>query len=170
MLPGGRARGHRGPEDRCQSQHPDVDVFTAATGCFHSGDGKLLSMVDDLAFARFRLSLSQPDLDLLDVLPHKLAAANRSPRPNMHVSTWWHLIQAADPRFTQAECEALANYAVAAIACGIVSSTPSEQMAFSVQNRHLQNSMQSDNRQFTMVSNLMKAKHDTVKNTISNIH
>lgn len=127
-------------------------------------------MVDDPAFVRFRLSLSQSDRDLLDALAHKLAAANRSPRPTMHVSTWWHLIQAADPRLTQAECQALANYAVAAIAGGIVSSTPSEQMSFSVQYLHLQNSMQSDNRQFIMVSNIVKTKHDTVKNTISNIH
>jgi hypothetical protein len=30
--------------------------------------------------------------------------------------------------------------------------------------------LQNDNRQFTMISNIMKTKHDTAKNTISNIH
>ena len=44
------------------------------------------------------------------------------------------------------------------------------QMSFNMQYLQLQNSMQNDNRQFTMVSNIMKTKHDTVKNTISNIH
>jgi hypothetical protein len=29
--------------------------------------------------------------------------------------------------------------------------------------------MQNENRQYTMVSNIMKTKHDTVKNSISNI-
>ena len=44
------------------------------------------------------------------------------------------------------------------------------QMSFNMQYLQLQNSMQNENRQFTMVSNIMKTKHDTVKNTISNIH
>jgi len=45
-----------------------------------------------------------------------------------------------------------------------------QQMSFNLQYLQLQNSMQNDNRQFTMVSNIMKTKHDTAKNTISNIH
>ena len=44
------------------------------------------------------------------------------------------------------------------------------QMSFNLQYLQLQNSMQNANRQFTMVSNIMKTKHDTVKNTISNMH
>jgi hypothetical protein len=43
------------------------------------------------------------------------------------------------------------------------------QMSFNLQYLQLQSSMQNDNRQFTMVSNIMKTKHDTVKNSISNI-
>jgi hypothetical protein len=43
------------------------------------------------------------------------------------------------------------------------------QMSFNLQYLQLQNSMQNENRQFTMVSNIMKTKHDTVKNAISNI-
>jgi hypothetical protein len=43
------------------------------------------------------------------------------------------------------------------------------QMSFNLQYLQLQDSMQNDNRQFTMVSNIMKTKHDTVKNSISNI-
>jgi hypothetical protein len=43
------------------------------------------------------------------------------------------------------------------------------QMSFNLQYLQLQSQMQNDNRQFTAVSNIMKTKHDTVKNTISNI-
>jgi hypothetical protein len=44
------------------------------------------------------------------------------------------------------------------------------QMSFNPQYLQLQANMQNDSRQFTSVSNIMKTKHDTVKNTISNIH
>jgi hypothetical protein len=43
------------------------------------------------------------------------------------------------------------------------------QMSFNLQYLQLQSQMQNENRQFTMVSNIMKTKHDTVKNSISNI-
>ncbi len=43
------------------------------------------------------------------------------------------------------------------------------QMSFNLQYLQLQNQMQNENRQFTMVSNIMKTKHDTVKNSINNI-
>lgn len=43
------------------------------------------------------------------------------------------------------------------------------QMSFNLQYLQLQNQMQNENRQYTAISNIMKTKHDTVKNTISNI-
>lgn len=43
------------------------------------------------------------------------------------------------------------------------------QMSFNLQYLQLQQQMQNENRQFTMVSNIMKTKHDTVKNSIGNI-
>jgi hypothetical protein len=43
------------------------------------------------------------------------------------------------------------------------------QMSFNLQYLQLQNQMQNENRQYTAVSNIMKTKHDTVKNSISNI-
>jgi hypothetical protein len=46
---------------------------------------------------------------------------------------------------------------------------PGAQMSFNLQYLQLQSAMQNDNRQYTAVSNIMKTKHDTVKNTISNI-
>jgi hypothetical protein len=49
------------------------------------------------------------------------------------------------------------------------SQSPGPRMSFNLQYLQLQNAMQNENRQFTMVSNIMKTKHDTVRNAIGNI-
>jgi hypothetical protein len=41
--------------------------------------------------------------------------------------------------------------------------------SFNLQYLDLQQNMQQENRQFTLVSNIMKNKHDTAKNSINNI-
>ena len=43
------------------------------------------------------------------------------------------------------------------------------QMSFNLQYLMLQNKISQENRQFSMVSNIMKNKHDTAKNSINNI-
>ena len=43
------------------------------------------------------------------------------------------------------------------------------QMSFNRQYLLLQQQMQQENRSYTAVSNIMKSKHDTVKNSISNV-
>jgi hypothetical protein len=43
------------------------------------------------------------------------------------------------------------------------------QMSFNLQYLELQSQMQQENRSYTAISNIMKTKHDTVKNSISNI-
>ena len=43
------------------------------------------------------------------------------------------------------------------------------QMSFNLQYLQLQSQMQHENRAYTAVSNVMKTRHDTVKNSISNI-
>jgi hypothetical protein len=46
---------------------------------------------------------------------------------------------------------------------------PAAQMSFNLQYLQLQSRMQHENRSYTAISNIMKTKHDTVKNSISNI-
>jgi len=41
--------------------------------------------------------------------------------------------------------------------------------SFNLQYLQLQQNMQNENRQFTLVSNIMKTKHDTAKNAINNV-
>jgi hypothetical protein len=43
------------------------------------------------------------------------------------------------------------------------------QMSFNLRYLQLQSQMQHENRSFTAISNVMKTKHDTVKNSISNV-
>lgn len=43
------------------------------------------------------------------------------------------------------------------------------QMSFNLQYLQLQSQMQHENRSYTAISNIMKTKHDTAKNSISNI-
>jgi hypothetical protein len=43
------------------------------------------------------------------------------------------------------------------------------EMSFSLQYLQLQSQMQNENRAYTAISNIMKTRHDTVKNSISNI-
>ena len=43
------------------------------------------------------------------------------------------------------------------------------QMSFNLQYLMLQNKISQENRQFSMVSNIMKNKHDTARNSINNI-
>lgn len=43
------------------------------------------------------------------------------------------------------------------------------QMSFNLQYLQLQSQMQHENRSYMMLSNIMKTKHETVKNSISNV-
>ena len=43
------------------------------------------------------------------------------------------------------------------------------QMSFNLQYLQLQQQMQNENRSYTAISNIMKTKHDTAKNSISNV-
>ena len=46
---------------------------------------------------------------------------------------------------------------------------PEMRVEFQPQYLQLQSQMQNENRSYTAISNIMKTKHDTVKNSISNI-
>ncbi|HYJ92412.1 MAG TPA: hypothetical protein VEV84_13965 [Pyrinomonadaceae bacterium] len=90
------------------------------------------------------------------------------------------------PSLTSEEAKSLAEYVLGGIASnepiGATAAGADEkallqatkqmqetQMSFNLQYLQLQSQMQNENRQYTAVSNIMKTKHDTVKNSISNI-
>ena len=73
-----------------------------------------------LKFVNYRRSLPQRQRDLLDGLTRKLLAAGPAAPLSLARETWWRWIQRALPRATPAECKAMATYALAAVATGII--------------------------------------------------
>jgi hypothetical protein len=118
----------------------------------------------------------QQDLDRLTVqVKRQLFAA--LPTTNLLTSTA-QIVNEFIPALTPSEAASLAEYILGGIASGDISdaalmeankSMQEMQQSFNLQYLQLQNQMQDENRQFTMVSNIMKTKHDTVKNSINNI-
>jgi hypothetical protein len=135
-------------------------------------------------FKTFRLGLSERDNETLNKLANKLLEVGSGDIPIR--TKWAHRIRVSSPGLSDAESKALADHSILSIGASISSGSASSQstgqllsatqamqgtqMSFNMQYLQLQNSMQNDNRQFTMVSNIMKAKHGTVKCSISNIH
>jgi hypothetical protein len=88
------------------------------------------------------------------------------------------IVSTTIPGLTAPEATSLAEYVLGGIAAGgssqaglmnATSSMQETQMSFNLQYLQLQSQMQDENRSYTAVSNIMKTKHDTVKNSIGNI-
>jgi hypothetical protein len=135
------------------------------------------------AFGTFRLGLTQRDNETLEKLATKLFEVGGGDTPVR--TKWAHRIRAAGPGLSDAESQALADHSILVIGNSISNSGSTSsscqqlmsatqamqemQMSFNMQYLQLQNSLQNDNRQFSMVSNIMKTRHGTVKNMIGNI-
>ncbi|MGD0011973.1 MAG: hypothetical protein ABSE93_25965 [Terriglobia bacterium] len=87
--------------------------------CFYEPSRKFRPMID-LTFVKYRRSLPKRQRDLLDALTRKLLAAGPAAPLSSARETWWRWIQRALPRATPAECKAMATYALAAVATGII--------------------------------------------------
>jgi hypothetical protein len=67
------------------------------------------------------------------------------------------------------DMDALADLGQASAATAGAKHLQEQQMSFNLQYLQLQSQMQHENRSHTAISNIMKTKHDTVKNSISNV-
>jgi hypothetical protein len=128
-------------------------------------------------YVQFQESLVPRDREVLDRLVARIAELTIQRGVVPGGAALATRIQQASRSLTMEESKALAAYSLAAIASSNISPSPRTQaalqqmlMSFKTQYLQLQNSMQNANRSFTMVKNAMKTKHDTVKNSISNIH
>ena len=90
----------------------------------------------------------------------------------------WSAMFAADRAFTQSVRDAIgAEIALRRARGENVSVLESElrqlnadtQMSFSLQYLQLQSQMQHENRTYTAISNIMRTKHETARNSISNV-
>jgi hypothetical protein len=121
--------------------------------------------------SRAKGRLSVEDRTVLDELSAKVRRA--LPHPAHLPEDARRILTKAIPGLSSEEVDALAGYVTGdATQSSLFQATKQmqeSQMSFNLQYLALQNQMQNENRQFTMVSNIMKTKHDTVKNSISNI-
>ena len=62
-----------------------------------------------------------------------------------------------------------AGVEMAGLAARLMDELGESAMSFNLQYLQLQSQMQQESRAYTAVSNIMKTKHDTAKNSISNI-
>ena len=121
----------------------------------------------------------QTELDQLTAQVKKRLFASRL-RGNLLASAA-QIVSRMVPGLTPPEATRLAEYVLGGIAgaaaegssqTGLLNATRSmqeTQMSFNLQYLQLQSQMQNENRSYTAVSNIMKTKHDTVKNSINNI-
>jgi hypothetical protein len=136
---------------------------------------------------KLRLRLAEEDrheLDRLTALIRKQLFA-ALPRGNL-LAPATQMVRKIIPGVTPAEARSLAEYVLGGIAGGgaigsaaggsseteLLNATKEmqeTQMSFNLQYLQLQSQMQHENRSYTAISNIMKTKHDTVKNSISNV-
>ena len=133
---------------------------------------QLKSLVAQHQRVRSRLTAEyQTELDqlTLHVRKHLFAAPPRSKL----LASAAKIVSKAIPGLTSPEATSLAEYTLGGIAGAELLNATKQmqetQMSFNLQYLQLQSQMQNENRSFTAVSNIMKTKHDTVKNSISNI-
>ena len=127
---------------------------------------------------KIRLQFPADQRAILDRLTDRIRASilSGTPRGSLFDATK-ALIRGAAPSLSDSESRILTVYALDGIAAGdppgqLLNATKQmqeTQMSFNLQYLQLQSQMQSENRSYTAVSNIMKTKHDTVKNSINNI-
>jgi hypothetical protein len=125
---------------------------------------------------RVKAKLTAQDREILVQLSAKIRKS--LPRNAQIPGDVIKILSASTHGLSQEEIDALASYVSGEISSqGSSQASPLQatqqmqetQMSFNLQYLQLQTQMQNENRAYTMVSNIMKTKHDTVKNTISNI-
>jgi hypothetical protein len=115
------------------------------------------------------------DREILDQLSAKVRRA--LPRNAQIPGDVLRILSSSMHGLTHDEIDALGTYVIGSISSGDGDSSllqatrqmQETQMSFNLQYLQLQSQMQNENRSYTAVSNIMKTKHDTVKNSISNI-
>ena len=141
----------------------------------------MLSPVLKYGFEKCRRALSPSARSDLDRLAEKLKFSKTSiDSGGDYLTSFTKAIVLTAPALSSEECTALAFYALCSLCAASAGTNPLEsssgsdtsgQLMQPTKNRYLllQKNMDHENRMYTAVSNIMKIKHDTVKNSISNI-
>jgi hypothetical protein len=155
----------------------DVVPAIAQARLSAADEARLNAMIAQRQRVRSRLPADyQQELDRLTAHVRKQLFAAPPPRGKLLPGTT-QIVRKAIPGLTTSEAASLAEYTLGGIAGGggqdqLLNATKQmqeTQMSFNMQYLQLQSQMQHENRQWTALSNIMKTKHDTVKNSIGNI-
>jgi len=162
---------------------PAMTVRPAPAGLGAADEAKLKATIAQHQRVRSQLPAEyRAELDqLTELLKKRLFAA---PIQTDLLASTAQIVSKMVPGLTKPEATSLADYVLGGIADGGVidsaagrsagsmnatKSMQETQMSFNLQYLQLQSQMQSENRAYTAVSNIMKTRHDTVKNSINNI-
>ncbi len=116
----------------------------------------------DIAFRNFQSHLSPAVRTTLEQIAARLdAVVKQRMRGNGDSRSLAKALSAAMPFLSIDDAQAI-------LLCA-TKQMQETQMSFNLQYLQLQSQMQNENRSYTAVSNIMKTKHDTVKNSIGNI-
>lgn len=132
-------------------------------------------MTTPAEFQIFRASLPPRDRATLDAFAQRIKLMLRSLAPGASLNGLLAGLRRALPlSLSDPEVKALLAYSLMAGSLDqalstSIKQTQESQMSFNLQYLQLQSHIQSENRLYTAVSNIMKTKHETVKNSISNI-
>jgi hypothetical protein len=127
-----------------------------------------------VALGKFRAGLMPHDKAALDAIAVKLATLSPGRSPNRGIETWSRQILHAAPSLTKDESDSLAVYALHALMgdsslIGANQPKVGPQMSFNLQYLELQSAMQNLERQYQMVSMIMKTKAAVVRNIINSV-
>jgi len=148
-------------------------------------DKRLRTLIDQHQRVRARLPAEYRNtLDRLTALARKNLVARISNTDVFDATSAF--VHKHIPEFTNEELRTMTDYVLGGIAAGdpigaaaggssqddLLNATKQmqeTQMSFNLQYLQLQSQMQNENRSYTAISNIMKTKHDTVKNSINNV-
>jgi hypothetical protein len=116
------------------------------------------------AHRRAKAQLTQENVSDLDFIVERARRALGPSSAGNLMATVTRSVNATVPGLTEAETQAIASYVIAEIA-----STKDTPAGFNSQYLQLQPQARTASRTYSTLSNIMKSKHDTVKNSISNI-
>jgi hypothetical protein len=148
---------YEGPEDFLVKHGPAVVEAVAralASAAEHSLAASIGPVIDSL----------QVDVATLDAVSDRLVALQE--QASRAVADSVGAIEAVTRELEDAASRSSAGQAALVAAARRLQET---QMSFNLQYLQLQSQMQHENRSYTAISNIMKTKHDTVKNSISNV-
>jgi hypothetical protein len=164
------------PQPQPQTAASPARVSLPASDTLSPADRERLArLVEQHRATRDRLSAEDRKLlDRLTALVHGVVAATKPPKDLwVEARAYVHRLI---PTLADAEVGSLTAYSMDGIAAGDDAAVASEgavlretQMSFNLQYLALQTKMQNENRTYTAISNILKTKHDTVKNSINNV-